>query len=106
MAPEPMRFLPVYASVIESDTYTGFDFFQTEDGYFLDLNRKIIEENVPDLANSERPQTPATLYASSYLWDAEMMNAVLAQDRSATDAYQEGVERAEERLAEGKEKSA
>lgn len=106
MEPEPMRFLPTYASVTESDTYTGFDFFQAEDGYFLDLNRKIIEENVPNLANPDRPQTPATLYASSYLWDAEMMNAVLAQGRSASDAYQAGFENAEQRLSEGKEKAA
>lgn len=106
MEPEPMRFLPIYASVTESDTYTGFDFFQAEDGYFLDLNRKIIEENVPNLANSERPQTPATLYASSYLWDAEMMNAVLAQGRSASDAYDSGIKKAEQRLSEGKEKAA
>jgi len=37
---EPMRFLPTYESVLESDTYTNAEFFQVEDGYFLDLNQK------------------------------------------------------------------
>ena len=106
MLAAPMRFLPIYASVTESETYTGADFFQAEDGYFLDLNQKVIEDNVPQLASSKRPQTPATLYAGGFLWGAKMMNAVLAQDRTPEDAFQEGVENAKQRLAEGKEKSA
>jgi multiple sugar transport system substrate-binding protein len=103
---EPMRFLPTYESVLESDTYTNAEFFQVEDGYFLDLNQKIIEEHVPQLASTERPQTPATLYADSYPYASDMMNAVLAQDRSPEEAYQQGLEEAENRLQEGKDRSA
>jgi len=34
------------------------------------------------------------------------MNAVLAQDRSPEEAYQQGLEEAENRLQEGKDRSA
>jgi len=102
---EPMRFLPCYASATESDTYQNADVFQVEDGYFLDLNRKIIEENVPMLGSAERPVTPATLYADSQPWDSDMMNAAVVQDRSVQDAYQQGLEAAEDALAEGKERA-
>lgn len=103
---EPMRFIPAYESVMESDTYTSAEFFQVEDGYFLELNRKIVDEHIPELGSPERPQTPATLYANSHPWDSDMMNAVLVQDRSVSDAYEQGVSAAEQRLSEGKERSA
>lgn len=102
---EPMRFLPPYEGVIEEDAYQQADIFQAEDGYFLDLNRKLMEEVAPHMSSPERPSTPASFYESRFQYDSEMMNAVLVQDVAPKQAYQNAYADLERLFQEGKEKA-
>jgi multiple sugar transport system substrate-binding protein len=100
---EPMRFLPPYEDIIETDAYQSAEIFQAEDGHFLELNRRCFEEIAPNLSSDERPSTVATNYESRFQYDSEMVNAVLVQGRSVEDAYQQGLSRLEEIFQEGQD---
>lgn len=97
---EPMRFLPPYRDVIESDEYQSAEIFQAEDGHFLDLNKHCVEELAPHLGG-DRPSTPASLYAGRFNIDAQMINAVVVQGQSIDQAYSEAREKYQNRLSEG-----
>ncbi|MWG36342.1 extracellular solute-binding protein [Halomarina oriensis] len=100
---EPMRFLPPYQDILETDAYQSAEIFQAEDGYFLDLNRRCFEEIAPNLQSDERPSTVATTYESRFQYDSEMVNAVLVQGNSPQQAYEDGLGRLETIFQEGQE---
>ena len=103
---EPMRFLPPYESAVDTDEYQSAEIFGVEDGYFLDLNRKCMEEVAPNLQSPDRPSTPATLFAGRFPIDSEMVNQVLVQERDPAKAYEEAKSRLQKRLEEGQELTA
>lgn len=105
---EPMRFIPSHERVVESDTYQSADFFQVDDGYFLDRNMKIINDIQPQLNNTDViPYThPASMFVTANVWDQEMLIDVVSAGQSPKQAYDRGLGRAETRLREGLEKSA
>lgn len=103
---EPMRFLPVYGDIIDSDAYTNLDYFQQYPEH-LEENRKIQNEiSANYLGNNPEkvPETGPTLYAGRFYYIAEMMNQVLAANIAPEEAYDEARQKAKQRLKEGKEK--
>mgnify|MGYP000150348121 FL=1 len=97
---EPMRFLPAYENVIETDAYQSAEIFQAEDGIFLEKNRHCIENIAPELGG-DRPSTPASLYAGRFPIDSEMVNAYIVLDEDLDTVYQNARQKLKTRLEEG-----
>ena len=102
---EPTRFLPIYADVLESDTFQGFSFWEGENQQLLDELVKIQEVqfgehygNVPesDLAD------PVALYVTRQWFYGEMVNRVVTGTDSVQEAYEWGRDRLMTRLEEGR----
>ncbi|MFB6171656.1 MAG: ABC transporter substrate-binding protein [Haloarculaceae archaeon] len=103
---EPMRSAPPYEGLIENETYRNADVHQKYDGHLYELNRKNVEEVLPELSSPDRPATPATRFVLRFPILAEMVNRVLIVDDPPKAAYDEALSRLEDRLQEGKEKAA
>jgi multiple sugar transport system substrate-binding protein len=113
-----MRRLPPYEGIFETEAYRSADIYQAEDGYFLDLERQLLEEVLP-LYTGERPRTPAARYAmqpippdttGEYL-DAEpdilteLVQAVLVEAEPMDDAIARARQRLQSRLEDGRDLS-
>ena len=85
---EPMRFLPPYEDIIETDAYQSAEIFQIEDGAFLEKNQYVMDEIVPELDNPEIPSSPETLHVGTFDIDAELTNRVLVDGQDPEDAYE------------------
>jgi multiple sugar transport system substrate-binding protein len=102
---EPMRFLPPYEGVIDSDAYQSAEIFQVENGHFLELNRFCMNEIIPKLGTSELPSNAASTYTTRFPIDAQMVNQVIVQGRDVQSAYQEGRQKRQRRLKQGRERA-
>jgi multiple sugar transport system substrate-binding protein len=105
---EPLRFITPYPDALETDTYQNADIMSVGDGHFLYLQEKITNEIVPHLNSSERPSgaTPAVIYAFTQQQGREAMNRLLVQDMTPQRVHELTKEKAEEALAEGKERTS
>jgi multiple sugar transport system substrate-binding protein len=113
-----MRSLPPYEGILETDEYRSADIYQAEDGYFLDLERQLLEEVLP-LHPGTRPRTPAARYAMQPIppdttaeWQdagpdilTELVQAVLIEGKPMDDAIARGRQRLQSRLEDGRELS-
>ncbi|MFW5958750.1 MAG: ABC transporter substrate-binding protein [Natronomonas sp.] len=107
---EPLRFIPPFQGVAETDAYQNADIFQVNDGIFLEKNQRALNEIAPTLdseeySGKETPSTPETLYAGTFPIDSEMVNQVIVEGRDIQTAYEEASERLEERLEEAVERA-
>jgi len=114
-----MRSLPPYEGILETDEYRSADIYHAEDGYFLDLERKLLEEVLP-LHAGTRPRTPAARYAMQPIppdttaeWQdagpailTELVQAVLVEGKSMDDATARARQRLHSRLEAGRDLSA
>jgi multiple sugar transport system substrate-binding protein len=103
---EPLRFVTPYPDVVETDTYKNADIMNVGDGHFLYLQQKITNEIVPHLNSPERPggSSPAVMHAYTQQQGREAMNRLLVQDMSPQRVHELTREKAQEKLAEGKER--
>jgi multiple sugar transport system substrate-binding protein len=101
---EPMRFLPPYEDVIESDTYQNAQIFQDQPS-LLEKNQRMIEDIAPHLGG-DRPSNLATLYAGRFSISSEMVSAVVVEGVDPAEARQEAVDKYQTRLEEGRELAA
>lgn len=101
---EPMRLLPAYDDVVESDAYQEMDYFQEWPGH-LEINQQITDEIIPQYGQNvdESPTTGAQQYALSGYHYAEMMNRIIVDDADIEEALADAKADAEERLEAGKD---
>lgn len=101
---EPMRFLPPYEEIMETDAYQSADVFQLEDGEFLRKNQHVMDEIVPEL-DVEIPSTPASNHVSAFNIPEEMTNRVVVEGEDPEDAYEWAYEQYERRIEETRQQS-
>lgn len=100
-SPDPMRYLPAYSDIVETDTYQAIDLFR-EYPHLLDLNRKARDEIAPlEPSSKQVVMTPATFYAESFNITGQLMHQVIVEDRSIDPAIQDAREQLTQRLDEG-----
>jgi len=103
---EPTRFLPIYADILESDTFQGFEFWQQ------DQNQQLLDELV-EIQNvqfgehyGQVPESnvndPVFLYVQRQWFHGEMVNRVVTGSDSVQEAYEWGRDRLMTRLEEGR----
>lgn len=100
---EPMRWLPPYEGVMDTDRYRSGTLFQVDDGYFRERNRYCRDEIYPLLAG-DRSQNAATRYARQGGAVAEMVTAVVADGAPIAEAISNARDRLQARLQEGRER--
>lgn len=98
---EPMRFLPPYEDVVDSETYQNAEIFQAEPS-LLERNRRMINDFAPELG-ADRPSSVASLYAGRFDIDAEMVSEVIVEGVDPAQAHQNAAEKFQNRLEEGRE---
>lgn len=102
---EPMRFLPPYEAVTETEAYQSAEIFQVEDGAFLERNQYILDEIAPELENPDSPTTPETLHVNTFDIPGEMTNRVIVDEEDPQSVYEWGIDEYEKRLAEVSDQS-
>lgn len=114
-----MRSLPPYEGILETEEYRSAEIYQAEDGYFLDLERQLLDEVLP-LHAGTRPRTPAARYAMQPIppdttanWEdagpdilTELVQAVLVERKSMDDAIARARQRLQSKLEDGRDLSA
>jgi multiple sugar transport system substrate-binding protein len=103
---EPTRFLPIYADVLESDTFQGFDFWSSgENQQLLDELVKIqnvqFGEHYGQVPESD-VNDPVFLYVQRQWFHGEMVNRVITGTDTVQEAYEWGRGRLETRLEEAR----
>jgi multiple sugar transport system substrate-binding protein len=101
---EPMRFLPPYEDVVQSETYKNADIFQDAPS-LLERNQRMIDEFAPELG-ADRPSNVATLYAGRFSIDAELVSSVVVEGTDPAEAVQDAREKYQTRIEEGRELAA
>ena len=102
---EPMRFLPSYSKILETDTFADFEIFQEFPGH-LEKLQKI--ENIGNeffgnnKANQRALHTGAGYYLRGVFFYGNMLNDVVVVGKDPETAYDETRAQMEERLEEGK----
>ena len=113
-----MRSLPPYEEILETDEYRSTEIYQAEDGYFLDLERQLLDKVLP-LHAGTRPRTPAARYAMQRMppdttaeWQdadpdilTELVQAVLVDGKSMDEEIEGASQRLQLRLEDGRELS-
>jgi multiple sugar transport system substrate-binding protein len=102
---EPMRFLPPYEGVMDSDAYQSAKIFQVENGHFLKRNRFCMNQIIPKLGTSQLPSNAASTYTTRFPIDAQTVNQVIVQGRDIQSAYQEGRQKRRKRLKQGRQRA-
>jgi len=103
----PMRHMPNYANILESDTFRNIDYFETFPSHLEALDW-IQNEYLPN-AYSQVPEAAVELssgvgmYYERFLIGGEMMHQVLGTGTDPEVAYEQAYEQAERRLQEGKD---
>lgn len=97
----PMRWLPPYDDVMDADAYRAADIFGVEDGHFLELNRRCVDEIAPHLGG-DRPRNAASLYASRFPVADELVRAVIADGVAVEPEIDRARGRLRRRLREGR----
>jgi multiple sugar transport system substrate-binding protein len=109
-----MRWLSPYEGVLETEEYRSADIYQAEDGYFLDLEREVLDEVLP-LHAGRRPRTPAARYAmqrtppetareySRASIVTEMVNGVLVTENPIDEEIERACQRLHSRLEDGRD---
>lgn len=113
-----MRSLPPYEGILETDEYRSTEIYQAEEGYFLDLERQLLDKVLP-LHAGTRPRTPAARYAMQRMppdttaeWQdadpdilTELVQAVLVDGKSIDEEIEGARQRLQLRLEDGRELS-
>jgi multiple sugar transport system substrate-binding protein len=105
-AAEPTRFLPVYADILDSDTFQGLDFWsQGQNQQLLDELVKVQNvqraEHYGQVAEADL-NDPVALYVTRQWFYGEMINRVITGTDTVQEAYEWGRGRLETRLQEGR----
>ncbi|THE64424.1 extracellular solute-binding protein [Salinadaptatus halalkaliphilus] len=100
---EPMRFIPPYEEIIETDAYQNAEIFQVADGAFLEKNQFIMDEIVPELDSPELPSTPETLQVGTFDIPGELTNRVIVDEQDPEDAYEWAVNEYEQRYQDAQD---
>ncbi|QLG50167.1 ABC transporter substrate-binding protein [Natrinema halophilum] len=84
---EPMRFMPPYRGILETDEYQSHEYFQMEDGAFLEKQRYCMDEIAPKLTSEEAVTTPETLHINSMDITSEAVNRLVVSGNDPQDVY-------------------
>jgi multiple sugar transport system substrate-binding protein len=104
---EPTRFLPAYSDVITSDTFESYPLFQEYPNLLKNL-QQVSNEILPEYyGNSDMPgilaNSPIGVYYYRFFHQAEMVNQVVTDTATPQEAYEFGLQRAEEIVAEAQD---
>jgi multiple sugar transport system substrate-binding protein len=106
-AQEPMRFLPTYGNVLESETFADLGYFREFPGH-LELLREIKGIGDEYFSNDKSAQRAIRQGPASYLrggfFLASLVHDVVVNDRDPSAAYDDHRPQMEERLQEGKDR--
>lgn len=102
---EPMRFLPPYRGIMETDAYRNAEIFQAENGAFLEKNQRVIDEIVPKLESPDLPSSPETLHVGTFFIQDQLVNRVLIEDEDPNAAYEWAVNEYKKRYKQVKQKA-
>jgi len=106
-AQEPMRFLPGYRGILETDTYQGFDHFQEFPGHLEKLQEivRIGDEYFNNIeATVEALSTGPAMYMGQRFIISRMMHDAIVLGEDPETAYDTHQPDLEQRLQEGKER--
>ena len=102
---EPLRFIPPYEGIMESEEYQSAEVFQMEDGAFLEKNRFCLEEIAPELESDETITTPETLQVNVEDIPGQMTNRLIIEEQDPQDVYEWGVEEYQSQLEDAQSQS-
>lgn len=97
----PMRWLPPYEGIMETDSYRGASIFDIDGGHFLELNQHCVNEIAPYHRGS-RPQNPAALWARHFKLGDELTEAVIPNGAPVDEEIERVRSRLSHRLEEGR----
>jgi len=105
---EPTRFLPAYGDVVNSDTFESYDLWSEYPGILEKLQR-VNNEIVPDYYGNVEgsgvlSNSPIGVYYYRFFFQAEMVNQVITGTSTPQEAYEFGLERANEVVEEARNK--
>ncbi|WP_254538567.1 ABC transporter substrate-binding protein [Halomarina litorea] len=105
---EPTRFLPIYSDIIETDTFTGYDYWQQYPRQLKMLEKvqnEIVAEYYDNIEGaSVLANSPIGVYYYRFFFQAEMVNQVVTDTLSPQKAYEQGLQRANEIVGEARER--
>jgi hypothetical protein len=105
---EPTRFVPMWGNVLESDTFANYDHFGNFPSHLegLQFAQQIVEEDYGNVEESRvlGTKVPEAMYYYRFFHQGEMVNQIIVGGTDFDSAYQTAVEKAEQRLEEGKNK--
>ncbi|PSP76742.1 ABC transporter substrate-binding protein [Halobacteriales archaeon QS_3_64_16] len=104
---EPTRFLPDYADVLGSETFTNMEYFQTFPSHLEQL--KFVQDTIVGEYYNNKPEmdlvtSEVLQYYLRFFFQAEMVNQVVVADTPPEQAYQQGKRAAEQRIQEARER--
>lgn len=104
---EPTRFLPAYENIITSEAFESYPLFQDFPNLLENL-QQVSNEILPEYyGNSDMPgvlaNSPIGVYYYRFFHQAEMVNQVVTDTSTPQEAYEFGLNRAEEIVAEARE---
>jgi multiple sugar transport system substrate-binding protein len=105
---EPTRFLPAYGDVVNSDTFENYDLWNEYPGILEKLQR-VNNEIVPNYYGNVQgsgvlSNSPIGVYYYRFFFQAEMVNQVVTETSTPREAYEFGLERANEVVEEARNK--
>lgn len=102
---EPMRFMPPYEGILETDEYQSHEIFQARDGAFLEKQRKCLTEIAPELTSEESVTTPETLHINSMDIVGESVNRLIVSGNDPGDVYDWTIDQYESALEDVQQQS-
>lgn len=102
---EPMRFLPPYESIMESDAYQNADIFQGELGQaMLEKNQHVMENITPEMyGEGDIASSPETSHAGSFDITSQLTNRVVVDGQDPQAAYDWAYSQYERRYEQAKQ---
>jgi multiple sugar transport system substrate-binding protein len=104
---EPSRFLPAYGDIITSDTFENYGLWSDYPNLLEGLQR-VQNEILPEYyGNNDQPgilaNSPIGVYYYRFFHQAEMINQVVTGTSTPQEAYEFGLERANEIVADARD---
>ncbi len=104
---EPTRFLPIYSDIIETDSFTSYDYWQEYPKHLEMLQRvqnEVVAEYYDNIEGSSvLANHPIGVYYYRFFFQAEMINQVVTDSLSVQEAYDQGFERCKEIVQEARQ---
>ncbi|WP_255152166.1 ABC transporter substrate-binding protein [Halorarius halobius] len=102
---EPMRYLPGFHGVLESDAYQNSSYFQ-ENQHHLEINQKLANDILSQYDGPDedlRPEIPVSEYARGGDTIPRMVNEYLVQGKDVETVYEDAKSEMEAKVEEGRE---